>query len=206
MAKPTLKYAANATLNCWLIADRRLHLAVNSGSREEKLKAISEAASRNKVARELNKKYDVGNGLSRYEPVLDAIDGLTPADFSNNPIETVLMVRDKLFSRYGNQDVDSATTTLLWVKVRAHIIIYNQHAQIALGTPNLREFYEHWTARFSYHEKSIIEAARSLHNILEFVYDPDVATSDYVSELAESKWFHYRIFDNHLRNIGHNAE
>ena len=100
----------------------------------------------------------------------------------------------------------SATTTLLWVKIRSHIIIYNKHASIALGARGLSEYYEQWNSRFAYHEKSIIEASRSLQNILEFVYDPEVATADYVAELADSRWFHYRIFEIYLRQVGRNAK
>jgi len=81
MPQANFNYFALHYLNLWLTKDRKWCEALEGHDEAAKLRALTEAASFYKVARNLRKVHDVGNGILRYKPVLDVIDVLDPITF-----------------------------------------------------------------------------------------------------------------------------
>jgi hypothetical protein len=204
MPQTTVNYAALRWLNSWLEADSRLYHQVSHGTHSQKLEAVNEAATRFRIARNLSTQYDTSLGLARYQPALAVIDNLTPEDFVGDLTANVLRIRDKLKSAYGGRNVLSATTKLLWLKLRSPIIIYDQQARDALGTRpgDLESFYDEWRRMFELSKPAIVDAVASLVDVLDYTVDPQTATRDYVLEFRTADWFLERVFDTHLWNLG----
>lgn len=188
------------------MSDAQIHQSMNSGSTAEKLDAIAMGASRFRFSQELKRMYDQDIGLPRFQPALNVIDSLTVDSFSPNTAESILHTARQISAHYGNENVVSATTKLLWMKFRFPIIIHDKNAEIALGTKLLHDYYDQWKSRFDYYEQSVIDACSALNNVLEYVYDPAIATSAFVSNIAASTWFQYRVFGTYLTNIGRHSE
>lgn len=205
MTAPSLKYAALATLNLWLMTDSLVHKDLNNGTKIEKLDAIARGASRFGFWHELDPKYDEGVGLPSFQSALDVIDGLTPNEFTEDATKSINKISIQLSLRYGNRNVVSATSKLLWMKFRSPIVIYDKDAALALGTRLLWEYYDQWHARFAVYEQGVIAACHSLQDVIEYVYDPVVATSKYIADLSGSGWFRSRVFGTYLTNIGRAA-
>ena len=74
-------YCALHYLNLWLSKDRNFCEALEGHNEAVKLRALTEAAAFYRVARNLPMVYDVGKGIPRYKPVLEAIDALAPIAF-----------------------------------------------------------------------------------------------------------------------------
>jgi hypothetical protein len=200
----TFDFAALTYLNYWLDADRHIHAALQSDSTTDKLAALKKAAAQFRIARNLHKQYDVGRGLPRYGPVLEIIDSLTARDFTVDLAQSVIDVRDRLSSAYGDRDVLSATTKLLWVKIQTPIIIYDSQARTAIGTPDgdLSAYYESWGSQYSDHESDITDACSRLTGVLSYIIDHSVATKSYVDSVAQTQWFKQRVFDIYLWHVG----
>lgn len=205
MAAPSLKYAALATLNLWLLTDASVHADLNSGSDEEKLAAIARGADRWGFDHILKAKHDEETGLARFQPALELIEGLRLQDFDEDPTTTITKTAQRLSLRYGNGKVLSATTKLLWMKFRSPVIVYDANAELALGTDLLRRFYDQWYARYAVYKTDILDACNSLQDVLDYVCDPAIASADFVRDLAAESWFQQRVFGTYLTNIGRNA-
>lgn len=205
MAAPSLKYAALATLNLWLLTDSSVHKELNDGTDREKLAAIARGANRWGFEHELQSIHDEGAGLVRFQPALDLIDGLRLQDFEDEPTTTIAKTARLLSLRYGNGNVVSATTKLLWMKFRSPIIIYDSKAGLALGANLLRKFYDQWHARYAVHRAEILDSCNALQDVLDYVSDPGIASADFVRDLAAENWFQQRVFGNYLTNIGRSA-
>ncbi len=74
MTRVNFNYFALHYLNLWLSKDSGFCEALEGHDEAAKLKALADAAAFYKVARNLPKAHDVGEGLLRYKPVLDVID------------------------------------------------------------------------------------------------------------------------------------
>lgn len=204
MRASSLEYAALNFLNFWLIADRRLYIAVNDGSRAEKLAAIGEAAARFGIARNFRSAYDVDIGLARFVPVLDLLEGQRSEDFTDSLTESVLAVRNQLSALYGGTNLLSATTKFLWLKLQTPIVIYDRQAREALGTRNgdLPAYYDAWFDRYAGLREEIETASLSLVEMGKYTCDPSLATPEFLSSLVREEWFLQRVFDIHLWNVG----
>ena len=205
MAHPSFDYAALSTLNLWLMTDSHVHHALQGPSQSGKLDAIARAAPRFGYSHELNTKHDAGRGLLRFQPALDVIDKLDAESFAEDTVKSMRDVSDQLSSQYGNENVFSATTKLLWLKFRYPIIIYDERIATVLGTRLTRDYYDQWQARFKYHEQSVADACLSLVDALTYVCDPDVATKEFVAKVSTSTWFQHRAFGSYLTFMGRNA-
>lgn len=200
----TFDFAALHYLNLWLSREREIHEAFTSGTEAEKLTAIGKGATYFVIARNLHTEYDTGKGLQRYRPVLDVIDPLTANDFRDNLAGRVMHIRDQISARYGNRDVLSATTKLLWLKIRSPIIIYDSQARQALDTADgdLAAYYDAWQAKFNAVRHQIAAARAELVDVLQYTADTSVATKPYVQSLAEEEWFNQRVLDIYLWHVG----
>ncbi len=207
MRTSSLKYAALNFLNLWLDADRRLHTTVNSGSRSDKLAALGEAASRFRIARGFRLAHDTELGLERFEPILNLIDDLRSDDFTDTLTDSVLAVRDQISSLYGGTNLLSATTKFLWLKLRFPIVIYDRQARLALGTRggDLHAYYDAWFDRYAKLRDEIATASLSLVDLGDYTCEPATANPTFLSSLVGEEWFHQRVFDIHLWNIGQNG-
>lgn len=202
----TVDYAALSYLNHWFGRERKICHALQGNDVKAKLDALNEGAAVFRIARNLQRKYDVGLGLPRLGPVFEAIDTLTSDDFEADTVQSVLGIRDQLSAVYGNRDVLSATTKFLWLKVKSPIIIYDSQAKTAIGTPSgdLAAFYDSWLTKFSDHEAEIGDACSRLSSVLSYSIDPTLATKEYVERLAQASWFRQRVFDIYLWHVGNN--
>lgn len=205
MAAPTLKYAALATLNLWLMTDASVHADLNNGSNEKKLAALARGAHRWGFDSELLGCHEEGTGLARFQPALAFLDGLELPDFEGDVTTIITKTAHRLSLRYGNRNLVSATTKLLWMKFKSPIIVYDADTELALGTDLLRRFYDQWHARFAVYESEVLDACESLQHVLNYVCDPEISSAEFVQNLAAESWFQQRVFGSYLANIGRNA-
>ena len=206
MSSPTLDYAALSTLNLWLMTDSSLHEMLNHGDRVEKLEALRRGSSRFSYAKELPSKFDEKHGHQRFEPVLNVIEQLSPEAVTQDVEACLHNAARKISSKYGNLQVYSATTKIMWLKFRSPVIIYEPTAADALGVKLTGEYFDRWKDRFRYYRQSVSDACLSLVDALQYVYDPETATREFVEELAAKAWFQQRVFGAYLSFIGRNVE
>lgn len=126
---PSFEYFSLRYLDMWLSHDRGCHESLQSGTRDEKLTSLKDAAVHYKVARNLPKECDKDRGLFRYEPVLEVIDEVTASHFSEDTVRLINTIQKRISVNYKNRSVLSLTTKFLWLKIRDPIIIYDSQAR-----------------------------------------------------------------------------
>jgi len=203
MTERAFEYCSLQYLNQWLEKDSNYCHVLANGNKKEKLQILKSAAGFYRIARNLPTKFDQGQGLIRYEPVLEIIDTVTPQDFSNNTISRIREIEKLLSEKYGRRTVLSLTTKFLWIKIKSPIIIYDSQARIAIGSENgdLESYYDAWKAAFKENQKQIETACRKLSNLTLYTVNPYI-DSEYISEVSSNDWFHERVFDIYLWNKG----
>ncbi|MGB6340900.1 MAG: hypothetical protein WBF32_14095 [Candidatus Aminicenantaceae bacterium] len=208
--KPNLQYCAQHYLRQWMTEERPLHEALNSEDRETILQGLSDAVRFFKVARNLPKKYDVGRGLRRYEPLLNIFQTFTTgrspssADFADH----VDQFQRKLSSLYGRRDLISIASKLLWLRYRDPFIIYDSRVRSAIGVSpgDYPEFVMAWLSHFQHLESEIAVVRRSLPNLLPYFLADTADTEQVVHAACSESWFHQRVFDIYLWHIGGGAD
>jgi hypothetical protein len=204
MPRVNFNYFALHYLNLWLSKDRNFCEALQGHDEAGKLKALADAAAFYKVARNLPKAHDVGEGILRYKPVLDVIDALDPSTFQEpRLIRSIEHVRSQISERYRGRGVTSLTTKFLWLKMKSPIIIYDRRARRALRTEpdDLEEYYSRWRKEFNLSCDEINAACASLPTV--HVYSaPDAPTRQSVEGIASQPWFKERVFDVYLWSLG----
>jgi hypothetical protein len=197
-------YFALHYLNLWLTKDREFCEALEGYNEARKLHALAEAAAFYKVARNLPKAHDVGEGLLRYKPVLDVIDVLDPGTFQEPQlIQSIKDVRSQISERYRGRGVTSLTTKFLWLKMKSPIIIYDRRARKALRTKpdDLDEYYSRWREEFNLWYDEIAAACALLPRVHEYSA-PDAPSPQAVEQIASQPWFKERVFDVYLWSKG----
>jgi hypothetical protein len=205
MPRVNFNYFALHYLNLWLTKDRRFCQALEGHDEAAKLEALAEAAAFYKVARNLRKVHDVGSGILRYKPVLDAIDALDPVTFQGEQlIPSIMDVASKISRSYGDRGVTSLTTKFLWLKMRSPIIIYDSRARKALRmkSEDIPDYYFRWREQFNSYFNEINAACALLPGVHEYSEAPEVATPQYIEEIASQPWFKERVFDVYLWRLG----
>ena len=190
-------------LNQWLGNERAVCEAMESDDRTIRLEAISNAAKFFKVARNLPLVYESGEG--RYTSVLRLLDHVSvPAVIEKGCVSSVEMLRNKISKAYGDREVLSFASKILWVKIKSPIIIYDKQVRQALGTDDgdYCEYCRKWLEAYSGHEMAIGNACGSLHKMRQYCLDPTVATERYISVIATQDWFRHRVFDIYLWHGG----
>jgi hypothetical protein len=123
MPQVNFNYFALHYLNLWLTKDRKWCEALEGNDEAAKLRALTEAATFYKVARNLRKVHDVGSGILRYKPVLDIIDVLDPITFQGvRLIPSIEAIRSRISKSYGNRGVTSLTTKISLAEPHALVI------------------------------------------------------------------------------------
>ena len=151
-------------LNQWLSKEHVFCEAIGSIDRATRLEAISSAAKFFKVARNLPLEHE--NGKGRYTPVLKLLDGISvPSVIEKGYVSSVERLRNKISKAYGEREVLSFASKILWVKIKSPVIIYDKQARQALGTDDgdYREYCRQWWETYAGHEKAIGNACGSLH-------------------------------------------
>ncbi|MBI4483883.1 MAG: hypothetical protein HY652_13475 [Acidobacteria bacterium] len=174
----------------------------------EKLRALAGAATFYRVARTLPKRYDVGKGLRRYEPVRKIIGEQNAADFSGDALlPSIKKVRERISAEYGGREVLSLTTKFLWLRVRSPVIIYDSQVRRAVGTRlgDIDEYYSRWREKFKQYAQEIDAACDSLSSIRDYSIDPEVVSAEYIAETASQQWFKGRVLDVYLWHRGPDA-
>ncbi len=202
--KITFHFAALHYLNLWLSSECAIHDAISTGNTDRQLNALHKGAAHFRIARNLRREHDIGRGLPRYGPILDIIEPLTGQDFGDDLTGTTIKVCDQISSLYGKRDVRSATTKILWLKVRSPMIIYDSQVRKALRTKkgDLSAFNHAWKAKYESAREHIADACSRLATVLEYTADTSVATTAYVQSLANEEWFKQRVLDIYLWHVG----
>lgn len=200
--KYSIEYCSLHYLNMWLKHDKKYHESINGVKREERLSAIDGAAKYYKVARNFPIKSE--NGRVRYERILKIIDKVVASEFYGDTVSSVEKVESKIRGVYKGGSVLSATTKLLWLKIRNPIIIYDSQARKALNAKDgdFSDFYEKWHAAYEKDKEPIASACSKLSRISRYSCDQTIATKDYVKTISAQPWFQERVFDVYLWHKG----
>jgi len=201
MTRNKYKPAAFTYLNQWFLKDERYVTALSTGTGEEKLRALQDAAGFYRIARNLPRRHEDGPRFGGLLSILQGVEtqGHTEATILN----TVSTVGDQISARYGERGVLSATTKFLWLKLRSPVVIYDRQARLELGTRDgdVHAFYEAWRNRFRADLDEIREASLALMEVTDFCVRP-AADSNYVESVVQSQWFHERVLDISLWQAG----
>jgi hypothetical protein len=205
MPRVNFNYSALHYLNLWLSQDRKFCQALEGHDEAKKLQALTDAAVHYRVARNLPKVHDVGDGILRYKPVLDVIDALDPMTFQGTQlIPSIMNARSQISGKYGYKGVTSLTTKFLWLKMKSPIVIYDSRARKALGTKpeDIGTYYSRWREQFDSSCNEISAACAKLPIVHEYSEAPEVGTPQYIEGIASQPWFKERVFDVYLWSLG----
>jgi hypothetical protein len=196
-------------LNQWLRKERAYVCDLAKPDQVTRLTALKKAAATFRVARNLRDEHRVGEGEHKYEPVLAAIDRLGREKFEGeNLVAAVQFVEREISKSFGERNVLSLTTKMLWLKFQSPIIIYDGNAVRALklkAKPNdLASFYGRWRDEYRLHTAQIDEACEALPLAHTYCYDQQF-TQQEIRNLASEQWFKERVFDIHLWRAGEKA-
>ncbi|MDP2804364.1 MAG: hypothetical protein Q8O24_00325, partial [Gallionellaceae bacterium] len=110
MNKISFEYCSLHYLNWWLTHDRDYCQALDGNDKEAKLAAFTKMAGLYSVARNLPTEFDIGEGLDRYEPILNIVDALAPSTFEGNDVIAKITEIEGLISKaYGGNKKLSLT-------------------------------------------------------------------------------------------------
>lgn len=110
----TLEYCSLRYFQQWKRGDERFFQALNrENAHEEKFRAVSEATRFYGVARNLQRQFDVGRGVRRFEPIVSILDKCRRDTVCRNRLQGVSLVSRQISSEYGDLGVLSLTTKLL---------------------------------------------------------------------------------------------
>jgi hypothetical protein len=149
----------------WISKERAFVAALASGDYAVRLQALQRAAGYFRVARTMRLAYDVGRGQERLGPALAVLQEapfqrVTAANLS----ETVGLLRRRLGEVYGDRDLLSAATKLLWLLHRDAVVIFDSQARVSLRTApgDYDAYLASWRLEFAKAEPDIRQACGSL--------------------------------------------
>ena len=195
-------YCALQFLNQWMDKERHYCDAIASQDIEEQRQGLKSAAGYFKVARNLPKVFEEKQKCQRYDPVLDALNGVLLLT-QVNVTKIVDQVRQQISKEYGGRDVLSLTTKFLWLKFKAPVRIYDSQARAALGTPNgdYEKYITAFSERFTQSQVEIMNACNKLTSFVSYSVVPNIDASQ-LEKLVAEQWFQERVLDIYLWNEG----
>ena len=206
MSTVKFEFASLRYLNLWIDSDRKIIDLVSSSNREDRLKAISMCTNRYSVQRSFRTEYDVDRGDDRYAPILEVLEQMNCEKFQNDPQQTVTQFASEISELYGNFNVLSGSTKILWMWFGRDvpIMIYDSQAKKALKTKtdDYGEFCSLWETRYQESRYEIERVCDALPKMYKYVSDEEFSNRDLIAELAAHKWFHRRVLDTFLWNQG----
>lgn len=195
-APVVVQHAALQFARWWIEKERGYVSGIASGDRARQLAALRAAAGYFRVARNFPTAFDVGQGLERLAPALDALLAHSDevVDQSNLP-HAISVLRRALGDAYGGRDLLSAATKFLWILRQDPVVIFDSQARIALGAP--AQDYEKYLSLWR-------EGYNRIHDVLaEACTDQQVlSVLGTESAAATREWFHGRVYDIYLWNAG----
>lgn len=205
---PALEYCSLQYLNFWLEYESSFSDSLNhdTGQSKDRLKTIRHAATYFRVARNISARSSGLQGDERYQPILDVLADVNPIQFTQHVPDQILAVHERLRQALG-KNVLSLTTKFLWLKLKSPIVVFDSQARRALkvreGSPEIYiEYYDKWQSLFQQKRPAIAFACSLLPNLGRFTARPGVATPDYLQSLVSQQWFHERVLDVYLWNVG----
>ena len=200
MSIQTFEYCSLHYLNQWL-NDDKIYSEAFANNDDDKIK---EAVKFYRVARTLHTKFDEKKDLKRYAPLLEILDLVSSEQFQNNPVDKIIEIEKRISEKYGNRKVLSATTKLLWLKMKHPIVIYDSKARKALNSKdgNFQDFYEKWHHGFIQYQDKIKTVCSKLSELHLYAIDQEIGTKDYIEQISSEAWFHERVFDIYLWHKG----
>jgi hypothetical protein len=198
---PPLEHCSITYAEFWFTIEEGLVAGLKSGSRSERLRALQKAAGYFRVARTLQKKYDIGE---RLELVLNILDDGRPACDERDVVAHVFRIRDEVGKQYGDIAPLSAATKFLWLLHRDPYVIYDRQARKALRSPDgdYSQFLERWNEQYAALREQICEISRTLPGRRCFLSCGDLISDQDVAEVAQQEWFWKRIHDIYLWTMG----
>lgn len=120
--------------------------------------------------------------------------------------QKVIWLAKQFKKHYGNKNI-SAATKLLWLRHRRPFVIYDSRSRRALDLPpasspsgSYEAYVEKWQAEFQVFRSPILEACSQLSRLGKFL--PPGVTAAMADRWSKSKWFHERVFDHYLWEMG----
>lgn len=163
-----------------------------ASDRDTRLQALKVAAKHFVIARNFPLAFDTKVGKARFAPALDVLDPLrrtTPT--SDSMCEVVAVFAHELGDRYGERQLLSAASKLMWLCHRSPVIIYDSRARKALRAPagDYATYVHLWRDRYARDADEIAHASAELardQNIPDAIHD----------------WFRHRVLDLRLWHEG----
>ena len=189
----------------WFSKERELVAAVSSDDGARRLQGLQHAAGYFRVARTMRTAFDTGRGRKRLAPALAV---LQQAPFrtvtSANLTDVVSSLRHRLGRAYGDTDLLSAATKLLWLFHRGSVVIFDSQVRTTLGTPNgdYEQYVSSWRREFSKVEGRIRQVCSGLEATSFSLACAVRPSPSQVREAARGRWFRMRVFDLHLWHLG----
>jgi hypothetical protein len=168
------------------------------------LQSIRDAGGYFRISRSLRTAYDVGIGLPRLKPVLDALDRIPDGGVTDATLLKVVSdLRRDIGKPYGNRDVLSAATKFLWLRHRDVVIIHDSQARLALGAPvgDYASYLDRWRELYSRIARDVTEACDRLKTAQ---FSAPAARLEAEADVS-SEWFKRRVFDIYLWKAGARA-
>jgi hypothetical protein len=200
-----LKYCAQHYLNQWIVYEQALHSRLSDGNSVELLPALDDAVKFFQVARNLPRKFDVGQGQERYEPLLREFTRLPKAPVAESDyVGMVSQFQESIGAHYGGRNLVSLASKLLWLRYRDPFIIYDSRVRHALraASDDYGRFAQKWLAEFDLFESKIEDACALLPGLIDFFFPNATVEAEDISPITSKQWFHRRVFDIYLWHEG----
>lgn len=209
-----LNFCAFHYLNQWLEKDRRYVEVFQSGTREQKLATLKEAATFYRVARTLRTRQKTKRIEARYGVFLNLLDKASPGDFRPSLADGIMAFQDEAQRHYKKKySIRSLISKMLWLKLKRPAILFDDNARVALGLPlniDLNKYFEKWNVKYEAHKNRVKTACDRLPAQFPYVNTPAPLAEETPRRLTEKQiayvtkncWFRERVFDNYLWHAG----
>ncbi|MFN8257707.1 MAG: hypothetical protein U0W24_18575 [Bacteroidales bacterium] len=195
---PTFEYCSLKYLDIYQQIEKNIIEGLKQENNADRLEILKNGATAFRIARNF-KDFDNDNNKDNILSILDKIK--TPKTDSES-IETVINFSNSLSKLFPGKNYYSASSKFLWLKFQSPIIIMDSRTIKALDKKlkpeNYSQYYSLWKQTYSKYEKQIVKSCLGLPSVKNYFYNPDMD----ISEIIHSKWFHERVFDIYLWEIG----
>jgi len=199
--KPTFNYCSLKYLNMYQIAEKEQIDGFMSTDSDVRVNMLKKAASG----------FNVARNFKNFESHRAAISvALHNHHRPKNELETIELVNK--FAGQLSKIVDekrkffSASSKFLWLKFQSPIVIIDSRTIKAidknLKPEDYKEYFVKWQLEFNKHAEEIKSCCLELPKLKKYSYNPAMQ----IDEIVSSKWFHERVFDIYLWEIGVNNQ
>ena len=194
-----IEYCSFYYLRQWLRSEKQLHTALNSNAEDIIHNGLSDAVKFFIVARNLPRKHDIGRGLPRYKPLLDAFLTVNQMDVTvGNYQDILLRFQRELSIGYGGKKLISLCSKLLWLRYQDPYIIYDSRVRSSLSVRpgDYGAYVREWLASYREIQSAIVEACSRIPISTRYI-DFELSEEDIegIDSTVSQAWFHKRVFD-----------